>query len=69
VAGNNLALLQGEVLAWGNNGYGELGRDNTANRDRPVPVCATGPSNCPGHPHLTGIVEISSGGYQELSLP
>ena len=69
VAGNNLALLRGEVLAWGNNGYGELGQYNTANRDRAVPVCLTGPPNCPGGPHLTGITEISSGGHQELALP
>jgi alpha-tubulin suppressor-like RCC1 family protein len=55
---DNLALLEnGTVVAWGANGYGELGDGNTSNSD--VPVAVTG---------LKEVVGVAAGGEHNLAL-
>jgi hypothetical protein len=43
-SGNDLVLVwaNNRPFAWGNNGYGQLGDNTTAQRQLPVPVTATG---------------------------
>jgi alpha-tubulin suppressor-like RCC1 family protein len=57
--GHSLALkADGTVLAWGNNGSGQLG-DGGAKAFQPTPVAVSG---------ATGIVAISAGGNHSLAL-
>jgi alpha-tubulin suppressor-like RCC1 family protein len=56
--GHNLAALSnGEVMAWGGGGYGELGDGAFASSN--VPVSVNG---------LSGVSDISAGGYHSLAL-
>jgi len=56
--GHVLALLSnGTVMAWGSNGYGELGDGSTTTSDVPVPV--SGP---------TGVKGISAGKWQSIAF-
>jgi alpha-tubulin suppressor-like RCC1 family protein len=55
---HSLALLSnGTVMAWGNNGFGELGNGTTTNSDAPVPVSG-----------LTEVVAISAGYEDSFAL-
>ncbi|NMO13423.1 hypothetical protein HPC49_08670 [Pyxidicoccus fallax] len=47
----------GTLLAWGRNGWGELGDGTATRRDVPVPV-----------PGLTGVVAIAAGAYHTVAL-
>jgi alpha-tubulin suppressor-like RCC1 family protein len=62
-AGGSHALAlktDGTVLAWGNNGSGELGDGTTADRSAPVPVTGLGPGS--------GVVDIAAGETFSLAL-
>ncbi|MCX4792117.1 MULTISPECIES: RCC1-like domain-containing protein [unclassified Streptomyces] len=66
--GHSMALLRdGSVLAWGNNGSGQLGDGTTTNRDTPVPVCAPG-QTAPCTRFLTHVVAIDAGRTHALAL-
>jgi alpha-tubulin suppressor-like RCC1 family protein len=55
--GHSLALLEGgTVMAWGNNGFGELGNGTTT--DSAVPVAVS---------DLSGVKGVSSGRYHSLA--
>ncbi|ETR68469.1 MAG: RCC1 repeat- and reductase domain-containing protein [Candidatus Magnetoglobus multicellularis str. Araruama] len=54
----------GTIYTWGDDGAGQLGNDNSA-MDQYTPVQVTGPS---GTGALTGIVQISAGGYHAMAL-
>ncbi|MEU6495051.1 hypothetical protein ABZ890_32375, partial [Streptomyces sp. NPDC046984] len=66
---HSLALRKdGTVLAWGNNGGGQLGDGTTTNnRSTPVPVCATG-QTAPCTRFLTHVHTISAHGGHSLAL-
>jgi alpha-tubulin suppressor-like RCC1 family protein len=64
------AMAGDTVLAWGENNFGQLGDNSTANSSVPVAVCETNWSSsgaCTGHA-LTGVEEIASGARQGLAL-
>jgi alpha-tubulin suppressor-like RCC1 family protein len=64
----NLALRpDGSVLAWGHNGYGQLGDNSTVNRTTPVQVCAVGATDCAANP-LTGVTAVAVGGSHSQAL-
>ncbi len=62
--GDSLALLSnGTVLAWGENGVGELGDASTTNSLVPVVVCEKGASSCTSTTNeLTGVEEVAAVG-------
>ena len=47
----------GSVVAWGNNGYGQLGDGTTTDRLSPTAV-----------PGLTGVTAIAAGGHHTVAL-
>jgi alpha-tubulin suppressor-like RCC1 family protein len=58
---HTVALLEdGSVLAWGDNGFGQLGTGDTTNSDTPVPVCAVG-QTAPCSEFLTGVSALGPG--------
>jgi alpha-tubulin suppressor-like RCC1 family protein len=66
-----LALLKsGEVVAWGQDQYGELGDNGVASGEVPVHVCklewASGA--CPAGDRLSGVTSVSAGGYDSYAL-
>ncbi|MGW5127729.1 RCC1 domain-containing protein, partial [Streptomyces sp. NPDC004069] len=66
--GHSMALLRdGSVLAWGNNGSGQLGDGTTTNRDTPVRVCAPG-QTAPCTRFLTHVAAIDAGRTHALAL-
>ena len=69
-ATHSLALLSsGTVMAWGNNGNGQLGNGTTASSDVPVAVCAGAPqTSCATGPYLSGVVAVSGGFSHSLAL-
>ncbi len=68
-ADDALALLSNStVVAWGENGFGQLGDGSETNRYAPVPVCAVGKSSCSNAGgELTGVAEISAGTTHSLA--
>lgn len=69
-AGGNhsLALLStGQVLSWGENWDGQLGDGTSTGRNKPVPVCAVGATNCAAQP-LTDVVAIAAGDNHSLAV-
>ena len=54
----------GTVWCWGGGGYGQLGNDDTNNKDHPVIVVEASGSTNP----LTDIVQISAGEYHTCAL-
>jgi alpha-tubulin suppressor-like RCC1 family protein len=61
---HSLALLNnGTVVAWGDNGAGELGNNTTTQSNIPVPVLGIG-----GNGLLGGVKAIAAGGYFSLAL-
>ncbi|MGW7671901.1 RCC1 domain-containing protein [Streptomyces sp. NPDC054775] len=65
---NSLALRKdGTVLAWGDNGSGQLGDGTTVNRRTPVRVCAPG-QIAPCTRFLTDVVDIAAGTSHSLAL-
>lgn len=79
----SLALLKsGTVMAWGENGYGQLGDGSSGGQsctggssgtvscsDVPVAVCAVGKTSCtPTKDELRGVKEISAGTYYAAAL-
>jgi alpha-tubulin suppressor-like RCC1 family protein len=61
---HSLALHSGgSVVAWGDNGYGQLGNGTTSNSPTPVPVLGIGGSGT-----LTGVVALAPEDYAEHSL-
>ncbi|MBB4904289.1 alpha-tubulin suppressor-like RCC1 family protein [Actinophytocola algeriensis] len=66
--GTSLALTTaGTVLAWGHNGYGQVGDTTTTDRTTPVQVCAVGATDCGADP-LTGVSAIAAGGLHSQAL-
>ncbi|MFI9601849.1 RCC1 domain-containing protein, partial [Streptomyces sp. NPDC052043] len=66
--GHSMALLRdGSVLAWGNNGSGQLGDGTTTNRDTPVRVCAPG-QTAPCTRFLTHVAAIDAGRGHSMAL-
>jgi hypothetical protein len=59
------ALLEnGTVMAWGNNGAGQLGDGTRNSSDVPVGVCElgySGPTPCPPENYLKGVIAIAAG--------
>lgn len=65
---HSLALRKdGTVLAWGNNGGGQLGDGTSANRTTPVRVCAPG-QTAPCTRFLTHVHTIAAGRTHSLAL-
>ncbi|MFD0277000.1 hypothetical protein ACFVHB_24265 [Kitasatospora sp. NPDC127111] len=65
---HTLALRSdGTVLAWGENGVGQLGDGTTSTRTTPVPVCAPG-ATAPCSSFLTDVVAVSAGAAHSLAL-
>ncbi|MEU6218221.1 hypothetical protein ABZ845_11985, partial [Streptomyces sp. NPDC047022] len=64
---HSLALGKDAALAWGNNGFGQLGDGTTTNRRTPVPVCAPG-QTAPCTRFLTDVHAIDAGGQHSLAL-
>ena len=63
-AGNNHSLglkVDGTLLAWGYNNYGQLGDGSTTNRSQPVTVKIGGTA-------LTGLRSIAANGSHSLAL-
>jgi alpha-tubulin suppressor-like RCC1 family protein len=60
---HSLELVGGGVLAWGYNGYGQLGNNSSADSDMPVVVHGIG-----GAGALSGVSAIAAGGYHNLAL-
>ncbi|MBB6447896.1 RCC1 domain-containing protein [Bacillus benzoevorans] len=61
---HSLALLiDGTLLAWGNNEYGQLGDGTNTNSNVPVQVLGTG-----GMGILNNVVAIAGGGFHSLAL-
>ena len=62
-------LSDGRVLAWGENGYGQLGDGTTENNDVPAYVCAQGHAgSCPHGPYLEDVKAVSGGELFALAL-
>jgi len=61
ISGNNSSssfyLNNGNVMAWGNNAYGQLGLGDRSNRSTPVTIVG-----------LTGVKQLVSGGHHTLAL-
>ena len=69
----SLALVGGNVLAWGSNHHpGRLGNGNVKAQATPVAVCAVGVRSCPAgstpNKFLRGVTAISGGGTVSLAL-
>lgn len=63
---HSLALLMdGTVVAWGDNLSGQLGDGSTSTRSTPVRVCATDATDCTTSP-LSGVETIAAGNYHSL---
>ena len=59
----SLALKGGNVMAWGDNCFGELGNGTSTCNSSPTPaeVCETGSGTCPSGPYLSNVKEIQAG--------
>jgi alpha-tubulin suppressor-like RCC1 family protein len=65
----SMALLKGGgVLAWGKNGYGQLGTGNSEGATSPAPVCMVAESPCKEANRLAGVVAVAAGGAHALAL-
>ena len=62
--GHSLALIDGNVWAWGNNDSGQLGDNSTTTRTTPVQVL----TNETGHPPLDNIIKIVAIGNHSFAL-
>jgi alpha-tubulin suppressor-like RCC1 family protein len=68
---HSLALLaSGQVAAWGNNNFGQLGEDGLFHEasDAPVRVCAVGVAECASGPYLEGVAAVAAGEDYSLAL-
>ncbi|HUB37137.1 MAG TPA: putative Ig domain-containing protein [Solirubrobacteraceae bacterium] len=65
---HDLALSgsKGEVYAWGDDSYGQLGDGPTGTSYKPAYVCQPVTVTCPGH--LTGVKAISAGSTHSLAI-
>jgi alpha-tubulin suppressor-like RCC1 family protein len=63
-------LLGGQVAAWGNNNFGQLGEGGFLHeaRDAPVRVCALGIAECPTGPYLEEVATVAAGEDYSLAL-
>jgi alpha-tubulin suppressor-like RCC1 family protein len=69
--GHALALLSsGNVVAWGDDGFGQLGNGTTAESQAPVPVCAVGASSpCSEESQqLKEVIAVAAGKDHSLAL-
>lgn len=55
---HSLAIADGVVKAWGYNGYGQIGNDNTTNVSTPTPVSGT----------LPPAIQVAAGGTHSVAL-
>jgi alpha-tubulin suppressor-like RCC1 family protein len=65
---HSLALLQsGKVKAWGKGSEGQLGNDETLEKNQPVAVCAPGATASPCE-ELSGVTAIAAGANHSLAV-